>query len=121
MGTPKPWIQRAMTLLEVSLSPLPTEPNELDWKSGLSPKKDRLAEHLSAFANHAGGGFMVFGIDDATGRVTGVAQGSAENIVGQLANLGRDAVEPPIVIDHAIVDREGVSLLLVHPYTFAVP
>ena len=54
MGTPKPWVQRAMALLGESLAPLPTEPNELDWKSGLSPNKDRLAEHLSAFANHAG-------------------------------------------------------------------
>lgn len=114
MGIPKPWVQRAMALLEESLSPVPTELNELDWKTGLSPKKNRLAEHLSAFANHAGGGFMVFGIDDATGRATGVAQGSVENIVGQLANLGRDALEPPIVIEHAIVEREGASLLLVH-------
>ena len=39
-----------MVLLAECLSPLPTEPNELDWKSGLSPNKDRLVEHLSAFA-----------------------------------------------------------------------
>lgn len=114
MGTPKPWIQRASALLEQSLAPLPTEPNELDWKSGLSPNRDRLVEHLSAFANHPGGGYMVFGIDDGTGEATGVEQDVAGTIVGQLANLGRDALEPPIVIDHAIVDRDGASLLFVH-------
>lgn len=114
MRTSKPWVQRTLALLEESLLPLPTESNELDWKSGLSPNKNRLTEHLSAFANHAGGGFMVFGIDNGTGQATGLGQASAEKIVGQLANLGRDALEPPIVIDHAIVDRQGASLLFVH-------
>ena len=113
MSTSKPWIERAMTLLEESLSSLPTEPNELDWKSGLSSNKERLVEHLSAFANHADGGFMAFGIDNVTGQVTGVEQSTVEKIVGQLANLGRDALEPPIVIDHAIVERKAVSLLLI--------
>lgn len=32
------------------------EPSELDWKIGLSANKDRLIEHLIAFANHANGG-----------------------------------------------------------------
>jgi predicted HTH transcriptional regulator len=40
---------------------------EIDWKSGLSPKTDRLAQHLCAFANQESGGFLVFGVnDDAT-------------------------------------------------------
>ena len=38
----------------------------------------------------------------------------AEATVGQLANLGRDALEPPLVIDHAVIDWDGVALLLVH-------
>ncbi len=104
MNTPKPWIARGVAILRQSLSPVVTEPNELDWKSGLSPNKERLVEHLSAFANHSGGGFMVFGIDNSLGSVTGVTQETVETIVSQLANLGRDALEPPIVIDHAVVD-----------------
>lgn len=114
MSTSKPWLARAVTLLRENLSPLATEPNELDWKSGLSPNKERLAEHLSAFANHSGGGFMAFGIDNSTSTLIGVTQQAVEATVGQLANLGRDALEPPIVIDHAAIDWDGVTLLVVH-------
>lgn len=114
MNTPKPWIARGVAILRQSLSPVVTEPNELDWKSGLLPNKERLVEHLSAFANHSGGGFMVFGIDNSLGSVTGVTQETVETIVSQLANLGRDALEPPIVIDHAVVDWERAPILFVH-------
>lgn len=31
----KSWVGHALELLERSLSPLPVEPNELDWKSAL--------------------------------------------------------------------------------------
>ena len=49
------WQNKAILLLHKSLGTVPTELNELDWKSGLSTKTDRLAQHLSAFANYAGG------------------------------------------------------------------
>ena len=38
----------------------------------------------------------------------------AEATVGRLANPGRDALEPPLVIDHAVIDWDGVALLPVH-------
>lgn len=114
MSTAKPWLVRAVAVLRQNLSPVATEPNELDWKSGLSSNKERLVEHLSAFGNHSGGGFLAFGIDSATAIVAGVTQEAVETIINQLANLGRDALEPPIAIDHAVVDWDGVPLLLVH-------
>jgi hypothetical protein len=49
----KPWIAKAIAYLQSSLSPVPQELNELDWKSSLSPKKDKLCQHLCAFANSA--------------------------------------------------------------------
>ena len=52
---------RALDLLAKSLNPVPVELNELDWKSGLSNKSERLARHISAFANYPGGGFMESG------------------------------------------------------------
>jgi predicted HTH transcriptional regulator len=52
-------------LLKKSLHPVPQELNEIDWKSGLSDKSDRLAQHISVFANHANGGYLAFGIDRA--------------------------------------------------------
>jgi ATP-dependent DNA helicase RecG len=109
----KKWITAAVATLDTSLGPVPHELNELDWKQSLSPKKDRLAQHLSAFANHPNGGVLVFGIDDQTASLTGIQQDEATAIVGQLANLGRAALEPPVAIDHAIVEFRGTPLLFV--------
>ncbi len=109
----KKWLTSAIKALETSLGPVPHEVNNLDWKQNISPKKERLTEHLSAFANHPNGGILVFGIDDQTATPKGIQQQEASAIVGQLANLGRNALDPPVTIDHAIVDQFGYSLLFV--------
>jgi len=111
--TMKHWIATAVDSLKASLGPIAHESNELDWKQNLSPKKDRLARHLSAFANHPNGGVMVFGLDEKTARPLGIEQAEAEAVVRQLANLGRDALDPPVTMDHAIVDYFGTSLLFI--------
>ena len=54
------WKEKAIEALQNSLHPVPTELNELDWKSGLSHKTDRLAQHVSAFANQRDGGTLVY-------------------------------------------------------------
>lgn len=54
------WKERALQLLKDSLNPVPTEHNEIDWKSALSNKTERLAQHICAFANLKGGGVLVF-------------------------------------------------------------
>ncbi|RCB02505.1 hypothetical protein C6A52_25910, partial [Escherichia coli] len=51
----KLWVSEALQILAESLVPVPHELNELDWKAQLSDEKDRLAEHLMAFANHPNG------------------------------------------------------------------
>ena len=58
----KIWEEIAIKLLEKSLYPVPQELNEIDWKCELSTKTDRLAQHISAFANYPGGGFLAIGI-----------------------------------------------------------
>ena len=55
----KTWTTKALELLKASLVPPKHELNELDWKAALSPDKKRLTEHLSAFANQPGGGYLV--------------------------------------------------------------
>ena len=50
------WKEDAIKNLHNSLHPVKVELNELDWKSGLSEKSERLAQHISAFANQVGGG-----------------------------------------------------------------
>ena len=109
---PKHWVTAALHCLGESLSPLPHEVNELDWKARLSDNKERLAEHLMAFGNHPSGGTLVFGIDD-DGTPVGVDTEAVAQITNTLANLGRDAIEPPLVIDHAAVEYRGVNILLV--------
>jgi len=108
----KHWVNAALRCLEESLSPVPHELNELDWKAQLSDHKERLAEHLMAFANHPNGGTLVFGIDNS-GQPVGVTAESIAQIVNTLANLGRDAVEPPLAIDHAVVGFRAAAVLLV--------
>ncbi|WP_431064034.1 ATP-binding protein [Methylotuvimicrobium sp.] len=110
----KPWISKAIAYLQSSLSPVPQELNELDWKSNLSPKKDKLCQHLCAFANLPGGGFLIFGIEDKTGTPAGVDKKVADKIVEQLANLCRAGVEPLVSMDHSMQLFDGCPLLFVY-------
>lgn len=107
------WVDGALQALQESLQPVPAELNELDWEAALSPQRDRLVEHLIALANLRNGGTLVYGIDDH-GRPVGMDTATVADTMNRLANLGRDAVEPPLVIDHAVVEFNGVSVLLVH-------
>ncbi|HTJ79813.1 MAG TPA: ATP-binding protein [Rariglobus sp.] len=109
----KSWMSKAIELLQSSLEPPQHELNELDWKAFLSPDKKRLTEHLSAFANRPGGGFLVFGIH-SSGALTGIDQAEVEKTINQLANLGREAVDPPLALDHAVEAYKETRLLFVH-------
>lgn len=110
----KHWVSSALSFLSQSLEPIPHELNEIDWKAGLSAAKERLTEHLIAFANLAQGGFLAFGIRDTDARLEGVSRAAAAQIVNTLVNLGRDAIEPPIALDHAIVEVQGKPILFIH-------
>ncbi len=92
-----------MLCLGESLRPVPHEVNDLDWKAQLSDHKDRLAEHLMDFANHRNGWTLVFGIDN-NGQAVGIDAAAVATIPNTLANLGRSAVEPPLVIDDAVTE-----------------
>lgn len=109
----KHWVRDALLALSESLVPLPHETNEIDWKVCLSDKKERLAEHLIAFANNPNGGYLVFGVGDGDGHLEPISQEAVAEIANTLANLGRDAVEPPLSIDHAVVEYQGTPILLV--------
>lgn len=108
----KHWVSDALSILAESLSPVPHELNELDWKASLSTHKDRLAEHLMAMANHPNGGVLAFGIDNQ-GLPLGVNAAQIEQITGTLANLGREAVDPPLTLDHAVTEYANIPVLLV--------
>lgn len=109
----KTWENRAIALLEKSLYPLPAELNELDWKSALSNKSERLVQHISAFSNLSNGGFMVYGIDD-NGKSKPMPKTDMDNAIGKLGNIARNNLEPPVTLDHSIADYKGSPILIIH-------
>lgn len=109
----KDWIELALKLLAHSLKPFPQELNELDWKTQLSNKSDRLAQHLSAFANHTGGGYLAFGVKDGTGEFIGITQEESNATVAKLSNIARQGLEPEISLDHFVADYGGKPVLLI--------
>ncbi len=111
MRLEKNWLRRALICLEESLSPIPHELNELDWKLDLTDKS--LSKHISAFANHQQGGYLVFGINDM-GQVTGTEQSKIKNILNKIGNVAREGVDPKVLIDHAVYDFEGKAILFVY-------
>lgn len=108
----KSWLNRANALLSATLDPPRHELNELDWKSALSTDSSRLAEHISAMANYPGGGYLVFGVDN-DGEPRSVATATSTAWLTRLTNIGRDGVDPPVALDHAVEDFRGVHLLFV--------
>ena len=108
----KAWLSKAKELLQSTLEPPMAELNELDWKADLSQDKRRLTEHLSAFSNQPGGGYLVFGIG-STGQVQGVTTDDAASIINKLVNLGRSGLEPQIILEHQIDRFAGLPILFV--------
>ncbi|UFS62631.1 putative DNA binding domain-containing protein [Sulfurimonas sp. HSL-3221] len=110
----KHWENKAIALLDASLYPIPQELNELDWKESLSPNNKKLSQHLCAFANYAGGGFLVFGVNDISGELVGISKKKAEEILQRLSSLARDTLEPVVSIDHLTVEYKTYPVLIVH-------
>ncbi|MBR5018726.1 MAG: putative DNA binding domain-containing protein [Bacteroidales bacterium] len=115
------WIEDAIKNIRSSLYPVKVELNELDWKSGLSEKSERLAQHISAFANQVGGGTFAFGVNNDSTLFTPTRE-QAEDIVGRLGNIARNNLHIPIKLEHASAEYEGHGILFVHvPEQFDKP
>lgn len=110
----KHWITQATSWLKACREPVPHEINELDWKVGLSEKRERLIEHLIAFSNNTNGGYLVFGVSEPSAELVEITQNQVTDIVSTLTNLSRDSIEPPIVLDYAIVEVDQVPLLFIN-------
>ena len=107
------WKEKAINCLKDSLSPIPTELNEIDWKSGLSSKTDRLAQHLCAFSNNVDGGFLVFGVND-DGTMFSITREQSGNIVKTLGNIAFNNLSQSIQIQHNTIEFAGYSLLFIY-------
>jgi predicted HTH transcriptional regulator len=106
------WHKIALATLERSLNPVPIELNELDWKSNISEKSERLAQHLSAFTNNPGGGFLVFGINNNSQFIQ-LSKTDFETIIHKIGNIARNNLAQPISIEHAILDYKGNAILFI--------
>lgn len=106
------WKERAIKLLKESLEPVPSELNEIDWKSGLSDKSDRLAQHISAFANHLCGGMLVYGVND-DGSLFSLRKDKIDEIVKKLGNIAHNNLSNHIQIEHAVQSYKGENLLFI--------
>ena len=100
------WIETAKQLLSRSLKPIPQELNELDWKSDISDKSERLAQHISAFANNPNGGFLVFGIND-DGNIINLNKDKIDEIVKKIGNIARNNLAQPVAIEHDVIEFEN--------------
>lgn len=107
------WKEDAIKYLHNSLHPVKVELNELDWKSGLSEKSERLAQHISAFANQIGGGTFAFGVNNDASLFT-PSREQAEVIVSRLGSIAKNNLHIPIKLEHASVEYEGEGILFVH-------
>mgnify|MGYP001307808510 CR=1 FL=1 len=106
------WVDTAIQLLARSLHPVPQELNELDWKSGLSDKSERLAQHIAAFANYPGGGYLAFGIgNDGTARP--LEKPEMDEIIQKIGNIARNNLAQPVGIEHAVTDFKGSPVLFI--------
>lgn len=106
------WKERALSLLKDSLEPVPSELNEIDWKSGLSDKSERLAQHISAFANYPYGGILVYGVND-DGSLFSLSKDKIDEIVKKLGNIAHNNLSNNIQIQHAVLKYKEENLLFI--------
>lgn len=106
------WRERAIRLLSKSLDTR-QESNELDWKTQLSDNSERIAEHLSAFANHNDGGFLVFGVSE-DGTLKELDKPEADGIIKKIGNISSNKLTPSFSVEHGIELFRDVNLLFIY-------
>ncbi|MDY5193276.1 MAG: ATP-binding protein [Candidatus Aphodosoma sp.] len=107
------WKEKAVKILRDSLYPIPAELNELDWKSGLSDKSERLAQHISAFSNMKGGGILVYGVNN-DGTCFNLTKEEVDKVIQTLGNIAHNNLAYSIPIEHSVLEFDGHSLLFVY-------
>ncbi|MBK8369629.1 MAG: ATP-binding protein [Bacteroidetes bacterium] len=107
------WHNKAINLLAKSLKPVPSELNEIDWKSGLSDNTNRLAQHISAFSNTPGGGFLAYGVNN-NGTFSPLTTVDIDEVIKKLGNISRNNLNPPVGIEHSILEFEGTAILFIY-------
>lgn len=110
----KQWENRAINLLDKSLANIAAELNELDWKSALSEKSEKLAKHLSALGHLVGGGFLVFGINNDGSFTISLSKTEIDDIIKKLGNIAHNNLSHSISIDHNVVNYNSHNILIIY-------
>lgn len=58
-------------------------------------------------------GYLAFGIRDHDAELVGVQSDHVKTIITTLSNLARSAIEPPLSLDHAVIEYKEINVLLV--------
>lgn len=102
--------QEIIQLIDKCLS-TKSEHNNLDFKKEVSPKKERLKEHINAFGNNKTGGTFVYGVNAF--KVEGF-QGDFDETILFFSQLAKDTQEPPLNINTFVHKITGKDLLCIH-------
>lgn len=73
------------------------------------PRREDLAAEIAAFANSRTGGTLVLGVEDGTRRVTGIPDGSVQEVVGLVSEVCNDSIHPPVVPTVRVLKLPGKS------------
>ena len=109
------WQDKAIKLLDDSLSPIPQELNGIDWKCALSDKSEKLAQHLCAFSNTKNGGFIVFGINNDDASFVKLTKDEVEDITKILGNIAKHSLELSLLVWNSLPDPKILLGCLMDP------
>lgn len=89
-----------------------TELNNVEVKSARAGTPKRLYEALSAFANHTGGGVVLFGLDEnADFGVIGV--GNAHQLQADIGDLASSEMEPALRPEFTVEEIDGKAVVAI--------
>ena len=89
-----------------------SELDNVEVKSARSGTPQHLYETLSAFANHIGGGVILFGINENRNfEVVGV--NDAHKLLGEISNLASSEMEPALRPEFTVEEVEGKTVVAV--------
>lgn len=79
-----------------------------------APHPDSLAHEIIAFSNSKGG-IILFGINDKTGAVNGLAYGEIQQLNQQIVNVASQKVYPPVflITETVLLDEQAVVIVSV--------
>ena len=104
--------------LIIAVQRLQSEVDDVEVKAAQQGTPQRLYESLSAFANRAGGGVILLGLDENLAfQVAGV--GDAHRVIEETSNLASEGMEPALRPEFTLAEIENKSVLAIEVFEVA--